>query len=160
MEYFSVVSGSIWRLFSWLPGFLFGRKFSKSWLAEHTFLDVRARHDPIQIRAGELPELEIWIAIGNRGHFPIELDRLSLELTYGPVVLRAFYLNRTSFAAGEERDIFVRSMVTREQATQIAMHRDRPYLALQLRAEFNCKVHNFQKDTGQLSGVAPLLINF
>jgi hypothetical protein len=160
VEYFSVVSGSIWRLLSWLPGFLFRRKFSKPWLAQHTFIDVRSRHNPIQIRSGELPELEVWLVVGNRGHFPIELDRLSLELTYGPVVLRSTYLNRTNFEAGEEHEIFLRSMVTREQVALIAAHKDRPFLALQLRAEFNCKIHNFQKDTGQLSGITPVLINF
>ena len=83
MELVSTAFGALWRSVSWLPGFFFRRRFSKRWLAEHTAVDVRTRHDPISICGGELPEVHIWLVVTNLSHFTIELDRLSTEFSFG-----------------------------------------------------------------------------
>jgi hypothetical protein len=160
MEPITTFAGPLWRLFSWMPGFFFRRFFSKHWLATHTVVDVRARHDPVTIRGGELPELQAWLLVTNRGHFPIELDRLAVELTFGAAIMRSHYLQRTEINAGDSSEIFIRSTITAEQVTHISKNRERPFITLQVLAEFSCKVHNFSTNTGQLSGIKPELQSF
>jgi hypothetical protein len=160
MEPISTFASPLWRLVSWLPGFFFRRLFSPRWLATHTAVDVRPRHEPVTIHAGELPELHVWLVITNRGHFPIDLDRLALELTFGAAIMRSSYLQRTTINTNGSAEIFVRSTISSAQVAHIAKNRERPHIALQVQAEFNCKVHNFSVNTGQLSGIKPELMSF
>ena len=151
--------GMIWRAMSWLPGFLLRRFFSKQWLAQHTRIDVRPRYDPVSVRGGELPEVHIWLVVSNHGHFPIELDRLTAEFTMGAAVARFHHLNRAELKPNAEIEIFVRGALTGEQIAHISRNKERPFVALQLQAEFNSKLHNFSVNTGQLSGIKPELLN-
>lgn len=149
----------LWRLLSWLPGFILRWFFSKNWMIAHTHIDIRPRHDPVSIYGGELPQIQLWIVIGNRGHFPIEMDRLSAELTFGAAVAQFFKLDRIQVEANTEVEVLVRGVLTSAQITHIAKSTQRPQAALQLKAEFNSKVHNFPVDTGRLEGIKPALLN-
>ena len=160
MEYVSATVGAVWRLLAWLPGFVLRFFFSKVWLAQHTVIDLRPRHDPVTLRASDLPEFEIWLVVTNRGHFPVELDRLSVELSYAAARIHAGYFRRTEIGAGNPCEVFVRGALSAEQVAHIGRNRANPYVALQVHAEFNCKLHNFSVDTGQLSGVKPELQGF
>lgn len=151
--------GIIWRAMSWLPGFILRWFFSKQWLADHTRLDVRPRHDPVTIYGGELPQALMWIVLSNRGHFPIELDRLTVEFTFGAVIVRFYHLNRVELKPNAEVELFIRGTLTSDQIAHISKNKERPQVALQLQAEFNSKVHNFNVNTGQLTGIKPEFIN-
>jgi LEA14-like dessication related protein len=160
MEPISAFASPLWRLVSWMPGFFFRRFFSQHWLATHTAVDLRPRHEPVSIRAGELPELHVWLVITNRGHFSIELDRLAIELTFGAAIMRSSYLQRTSINANGSTEVFVRSTISSAQVAHIAKNLERPHISLQVQAEFNCKVHNFSINTEQLSGIKPEILSF
>jgi hypothetical protein len=149
----------IWRAMSWLPGFILRRFFSKLWLAQHTHLDVRPRHDPVSVYGGELPAVHIWLVVSNRGYFTIELDRLTVEFNWNAVVVRFHHLSRVELKPNAETAILIRGVLTTEQIAHISKNRDRPAVALQLEAEFNSKVHNFSVNTGQLTGIKPELLN-
>lgn len=151
--------GVLWRLLSWLPGFVLRWFFSKNWLSAHTRIDIRPRHDPVSVYGGELPHVQLWIVIANRGHFPIEMDRLTAELTFGALIAQFFKLDKIQIAADGELEVLVQGALTGEQIAHIAKIKERPQIALQIRAEFNSKVHNFAVDTGRLEGVKPALIN-
>ena len=160
MEYVSATASAVWRLLAWLPGVLLRLFFSKRWLAKHTNIDLRPRHDPVTIRASDLPEFEVWLVVANGGHFTVELDRVSLELTFGAAIIRSSYLRRTEIAAGKSSEIFVRGSLSAEQVAHIAKNRIQPRVALQVIAEFNSKIHNYAVDTGQLAGIKPELQGF
>ncbi len=155
----AVPIGVLWRFLSWLPGFVLRWFFSKRWLADHTRIDIRPRHDPVSVYGGELPQVQFWIIVANRGHFPIELDRLTVEFSFAAVNTQFYKLDRIQLAADSEAEVFVRGVLTGEQAVHIAKYKDRPQIALQLKAEFNSKVHNFAVDTGRLEGINPALSN-
>jgi hypothetical protein len=151
--------GLIWRALSWLPGFLLRCFFSKAWLAQNTHMDVRPRHEPVLIRGGELPEVEIWLVISNLGHFAIELDRLSAELVFGSAIVRLLHLNRIELRPNTKAEIFIRSSISTEQIAHIARNKVAPYVGLRLQAEFNSRVHNFSVKPDELSGIKPELQN-
>jgi hypothetical protein len=156
----STLLGALWRSVSWMPGFFFRRRFSKKWLAEHTTIDLRSRHEPLRVHGGELPELEVWIVVMNRSYFPVELDRLTVEFTYGAAIVRAGMLQRHAVEAGKTIEIMIRQTLTAGQIAHIVKAKQNPsYCALQIRAELNCKVHDFSVDTGQLQGVTPSFLN-
>ena len=144
---------------SWLPGFFLRRFFSKQWLATHTRIDVRPRHYPVSVRGGELPEVNLWLIVANHGHFDIELDRLSGEFIFGSAITRFHYLKRTELKPNVEVEIFIRASLTADQVAHISRNKERPFIALQLQAEFNSKIHNFSVDTGQLTGIQPDFLN-
>lgn len=144
---------------SWLPGFFLRRFFSIQWLASHTYVDVRARHDPVSIRGGELPEIQLWVVVSNNGHFDIELDRLSAEFIFGRVITQLFYLRRTKLKPTEKRELFLRGKLADSEINHISKHKEHPSISLELRADFNSKIHNFPVSTGQLAGIRPEYIN-
>lgn len=149
----------IWRAMSWLPGFVLRWFFSKPWLAQHTRLDVRPRYDPLSIYGGELPAIEMWLIVSNRGYFTIELDRLTVEFHWNSVMARFHHLTRIELKPNAEADILIRGVLTAEQIAHISKYKDRASIALQLEGEFNSKIHNFSVNTGQLTGIKPELRN-
>src|SRR5688572_22248404 len=96
-----VAFGPLWKLVSWLPGFLLRRWISRRWLAERMRIDVRARHSPVQIMGGEAPEATIWITFQNIGYFPVELDRFTVDLSLAGMTTQFFHLDRVPVPAGK-----------------------------------------------------------
>lgn len=153
------LENAVWRFLSWLPRYVLRKLFDRKWLADHTRIDVRARHDPIKIIGGELPEIQIWLVVTNLGHFGIELDRLTVEFIYGGSISNYHFLQRTPLAPNETKEILVRGVLTRDQERHIAKLPEATFITLQVKAEFNCDVVNFSIDTGQLTGLSPRLLN-
>lgn len=151
--------GLIWRLMSWLPGFILRWFFSKQWLSTHIRIDLRPRHDPVLIQGGELPEAQIWLTITNKGHFPVELDRFTVDFGIAGAVVRFHVLKRQALAANAELEVLVRGALSHAHMEHLKRNLARPNITVQMQAEFNSKVHNFSVDTGQLSGIKPELMN-
>lgn len=155
----TVPLGLIWRLMSWLPGFVLRWFFSKQWLGAHSHIDLRPRHDPVLIQAGELPEVQIWLLISNRGHFPVELDRLTVDFGIAGAVTRLYVIKRQALVANAELEVLVRGALSDAHVAHLKRNLARPNITVQVQAEFNSKIHNFSTDTGQLNGIKPELIN-
>lgn len=153
----TVPVGLIWRLMSWLPGFILRKLFSQQWLSAHSRIDLRPRHDPVSIQGGELPEVMLWLDISNRGHFPIELDRLTVDFGIAGAMTRFYVLNRKALAPNEEWGLLVRGALSAAHIAHLKRNLERPNITVQVQAEFNSKIHNFSVDTGQLSGIRPEL---
>ena len=136
------------------------RFFTGRWLSEHVAIDVRPRHDPISISNDELPEVQVWLVVRNDGYFEVELDRLAVELVLGAAIVRGVHLRRSALSPGSTEEVFVRIALTAAQTSHIKLQRKQQqsmYATVQVTAEFNSKIHNFPKDTGQLSGIRPEL---
>lgn len=144
---------------SWLPGFILRWFFSKQWLSTHIRIDLRPRHDPVLIQGGELPEAQIWLTITNKGHFPVELDRFTVDFGIAGAVVRFHVLKRQALAANAELEVLVRGALSHAHMEHLKRNLARPNITVQMQAEFNSKVHNFSVDTGQLSGIKPELMN-
>lgn len=144
-----------WRLMTWLPAFILRRFFSKQTLAERTRIDVRPRNNPVQIRGGEIPEATIWLQISNKGYFPIELDRLTVELWLAGVTAQFYSLDRVIIEAGAEQEVYLRGPLAIGHIKHLAHNRNNSNTSISVRAEFNSKIHNFSVITGQLSGINP-----
>lgn len=156
-----VYLGALWRLLGWLPGVFLRTMFNSRWLANHTKIEVRPRNDPITIYGDQLPRMDIWLLVQNAGHFTIELDRLTAGLRFGAATLVAVVHDRTTILPGETLELHVPGLLTGEQASHIAQQVEtRSHASLQVKAEFNCKINNFQVDTGHLTGLPLRLVNF
>jgi hypothetical protein len=68
-----------WKLIAWLPGFVFKKVFTKEWFQKQVTIDLRARHEPVTLWAGEKKEIQIWLNVINLTYFDIELDRLIVK---------------------------------------------------------------------------------
>ena len=111
------------------------------------------------IQAGELPEAQIWLTITNKGHFPVELDRLTVDFGIAGAVVRFHVLKRQALAANAELEVLVRGALSHGHMEHLKRNLARPNINVQMQAEFNSKVHNFSVDTGQLNGIKPELMN-
>lgn len=152
--------GSVFtRLLTKGPAFLLRRKYNKAWLASRIKIDLRPRNEPVRINGGELPEITIWLSITNHGYFLVELDRLNLDFRYASLNVRATHIKKIEIPPHTTVELFLRSPLTTEQAVHISKNTDRPYVAAQVTAEFNCEIHGFSVDTGELSGISPSLLN-
>jgi hypothetical protein len=157
MDLTSTFTATIWRMLAWLPGWTLRRFFAARWLADHIAIDVRPRHDPVSILSPELPEIQLWLVARNDGYFTVELDRLTADVAFGAAIIRAIHVQRVELPPGVTREIFCRSPISSEQVIHIRKNRDNLRTSLQVRAEFNSKIHEFSKDTGQLTGINPYI---
>lgn len=152
--------GSVFtRILTSAPAYFLRKKYNKAWLASHTEIDLRPRNEPVRINGGELPEVHVWLSITNHGYFLVELDRLNLEFIYAALNVRVPYIKKTEIQPHSAVELFVRVPLTSEQINHISKNVERPYIALQVSAEFNSEIHSFSVDTGQLTGINPSYIN-
>lgn len=152
--------GWIWKLVSWLPGFLLRWRFSKQALAGRIKIDVPPRHTPVQINGGEIPEATIWLQIQNTSYFPVELDRMTVDLTLAGSTVEYFSLERIAIAPDSACDVHVRGPISPGLVAHYARNiKNGDIVSLSVRAEFNSKIHNFSVKTGYLSGIQPRNIN-
>ncbi|SRR5258706_7706745 len=149
-----------WKMMSWLPGFILRRCVTKRSLVEKTQIDVRPRGSQVQLVGGDIPEATIWLRIDNRGHFPIELDRLTAELWLAGRTVQFFYLDRVTISAGKPCELYVKGSLTEGHIKHMTLNRQNLNVSLQVRAEFNSKIHNFSVNSGQLSGIVPATSGF
>lgn len=155
-----VAYGWLWKLVSWLPGFLLRWRFSKKALADRIRIDVPPRHTAVQINGGEITEAAIYLQIHNRGYFPVELDRMTVQLILAGSAIEYFYLDRTPIPPDTTCDIHVRGPLPRGLVDHYARNiKNGDVVSLLVRAELNSKIHNFSVNTGYLNGIQPRNIN-
>jgi len=149
-----------WKLMAALPGFLLRWRYPKEALARHIRIDVRPRHTPVQINGGDVSEVTIWLQIQNAGPFFVELDRMTLQLNLAGYPLDYYMLDRTPVPAASTIEVYVRGPVPAGVIKHYALNvKNGDIVSLHVRAEFNCKVHDFTVRTENLSGIQPRNIN-
>lgn len=143
----------------WLPGFLLRRLFSREDLKSRIHIDVRNRPFALQLNGGDFSEAAMWIVIQNNGYFPIELDRLTATLHIG-VSLDFFSLDRVWLPPDASHEIFVRGPLNPGTIAFYKLNKKNAgIVVIDIRAEFNSKIHNFSYRTGNISSFAINAIN-
>lgn len=155
-----VALSALWKLMSWLPGIVLRRFISKESLVSKTRIDVRPRHDPVQLRGGEIPEATVWLQVSNNGYFQIELDRLTAELSLAGAIIQLFSLDRIPILPGATQEVLLRGALAPGHIAHFALNRNNGNSSLQVRAEFNSNIHNFSVRTDHLSGITPTTVGF
>src|ERR1039458_5109318 len=107
-----VALSALWKLVSWLPGIVLRRFVSKESLISKTRIDVRPRHDPVQINGGEMSEATVWLQIYNNGYFQIKLDRLTAELSLAGAITQLIFLDRIPILPGATQDVLLRGTIS------------------------------------------------
>lgn len=150
---------SIWKIFKWLPPFILRKIFTKERMGELVLVDVRPRHEYATVNLGEVASFDIWLQMINLSPFDVELDRAELRFWCGGTIQKAAILKKHSLNSGQISELHLSGNIPDGHATQIARHLENHQSAIELDIEFNCKLHNFSKCTGHLSGVLPRFVN-
>jgi hypothetical protein len=153
--------GWVWKFMNWLPGFLLRRWWSKEALSARIRIDVRPRHSPVQINGGpEITRADIWLELHNNGYFPIELDRMTVELNLAGVTLDFYQLSRIAIPADSRHDLYVHGPIPAGVLSHYARNmKNGSGVSLSVYAEFNSKIHDFPVKVQHLSGIEPRHIN-
>jgi len=154
-----IITSSIWKLFGWLPGFILKRIYPPRRFSELIVIDVRPRHDPVQLNFGEIPHVDVWLQITNRSPFQVELDRVHVVVHYGVGTTDLYNLERVKFGSNTSQDIYVRGFLTDSYAISGSNQPDDVECSILVSAEFNSRITNFGKRTGELRGIKPRVIN-
>jgi len=152
------VSDILSTVLQYLPGFVLQWIFSKRWLAEHTTFDVGPRNEPVTIFCGELPCIQLTLSVTNRCYKEVELDRVTVELTFPGITQQLYYLRRTTIPRRKPVDIFIRGNLTSEQAAAIAKQGESS-IKVEVFAEFNSDIQDFAANTAWQVTVKPKLAN-
>lgn len=159
MDSLSISLSSIWKLFKWLPPFFLRRIFNKQRMADLILVDVRPRYEYATVNLGDVAFFEIWFQVINLSPFDIELDRAELKFRCSGITAKTSILKKMSINSGAVQEFLVTDSLTDGQASQIANNIENHQSSIETQIEFNCKLHNFSKETGQLYGVKPNFIN-
>lgn len=157
--YEGVALGGLWKLMGWLPGYLLRRFFTKEDLRARIRLDVRNRPYALQLNGGDMSEATIWVEIRNAGYFTVELDRLTATLSIGHS-FEFYSLDRVTLLPDATHEIYLHGPLTPGAIALYKLNRNNSNIcSIQLRAEFNSKVHNFSAKTDHTSSFATHAIN-
>lgn len=149
---------SLWKFLTWLPSALLKRKFKPEILANLIHTDLRPRFDPATLDLGSSANFELWLQFINLSPFEVELDRAEFRLRCGPV-LKATILKRQKLMSGEITFIRLYDAMTEGQAREIKTSLGNLSVSLEGHIDFNCDLHAFSKNIGQLDGIKPRIIN-
>ena len=142
----------------YLPGFALRWIFSKRWLAQHTTFDIRPRDEPVTILCGELPYMHLTLSVTNRCYKEVELDRLTVEVTFPGLTQQLYYLRRTAIPRRKTVEVFLRGNLTSQQAAATAKQGESP-ITVEVFAEFNSDIQDFAVNTVWPLTVKPKLAN-
>lgn len=92
-----------------------------------------------------LPNVQLWFQVTNLSPFSIEIDRMLVQVSYGPVIGEFCTLRKTKLKPASEALVKVESALTSLQAAAVvAQSGNANYATLYLTAYINCKVHNLE----------------
>jgi len=136
------------------------RFFSKSWLASHIAIDIRPRHNPVEISQPDSPSVRIYLQVRNNTHFEVVVDRLVLNFVYGGELANAFHLKRETFKPNEEREVFINAQIDETRIKSLSFHHNHnpDHCSLEILAECDSKIHKFTIER-ILEGIKPKVKN-
>lgn len=156
----SVLSSVAWRFLSWLPGLLLRRFFSKDWLASHIAIDIRPRHNPVEISQPDSPCVRIYLQVRNNTHFEVVIDRLVLKFVYGGELANVIHLKREIFKPNEDREVFLKGQIDESRIKSLSFHHNNnpDHCGLEILAECDSKISKFTIEK-YLEGIKPKVQN-
>lgn len=147
-------------LVSKLPGFTIRLFYRPDRLRSRIEIDLRPRGESLTFDRGEAPYVSLWLTIRNGTPFPIDLDRMRVDLwCQGYRLGDLFFLDRTTIPKGASKDILIRGLSGARYGESLAEKNGRCVCSVHVRAEFESKVGRVIYETRQLEGIKPTLSN-
>jgi len=142
-----------------LPAFLLRRVFTPERLAACTDVTVRARGEQVTFNLSGLPTCRVWLMIGNRNPFDIELDRMVVSVWYGAKVIELYGLDRIRIEPRAAHPVFLEAPLGETQVGFLRGDYDHRYRAVNARAYFDSAAGRFGVFTRQIEAVRIELTN-
>ena len=161
MQLNGIPIGSIWTFMRWLPGFFLKKIFPPQRLSNLVYFDIQPRGSSCTLNLGEISSITVYLNLINLSPFNLALDRGIFEFILCGVPIKTNYLRSATIKPGQ---IFIFS-ISETLPDNVANH-----IAKSLQSnpsdgtlighiEFNCKLHSFSKDIGNLAGVKFEILN-
>lgn len=150
---------TLWKLFAWLPKFIMRRMFTKEKLSNLVIFDVCQRNEYAQINLGEVSRFTLHLQLINLSPVTIELEQAEIIFNCAGTDLKSSLLKREAIKLGEVKPLYVHDSIPSGSAAHIAKFHENNKSYISANLEFNCDLHNFSKQTGDLNGVIPSFIN-
>lgn len=156
----AIINSAIWRFLGWLPSFILGWIFSPKWLDSKVNIDIRPRHQSVEICQPENPEVVICLEIRNGSHFNLLLDRIVCKFIFGIEICQPIHLKRINIKPGESADVYLTQNIPSAQFSKLPFHykNNIDRARLELFAEFESKFHKFTSERN-LDGIKPKIMN-
>ena len=155
----SIPVKSIWSWAGKIFPFLVRYFYTNKKMADLVYVDIRPRHDPVEVQLGECPSFSLYLQIINLSPFPVELDRANFSFSCGSANTKTSVLEKKVIASGEIASLYLHEEISGDNADQIAKYAGETEAALDGNIEFNCKVRSFAKKIGRLGGINPRYVN-
>jgi len=140
-----------------LPGLLAKKIYGPQRITKNILIDLRPRGDQLAIDF-RTTEGSLWLTVRNGSPFPVDLDRLSVDLWCSSRLGMITLLNRIQIASSEPEDVLVRGLLLAD-CGRLAMQRaDSTYCTAEVRAEFDSNVGRFVVKH-RLDGIKPSFQN-
>lgn len=155
----AIINSTIWRFLGWLPSFILGRIFSPNWLDSKVNIDIRPRHQSVEICQPDDPRVVIWLEVRNGSHFNLLLDRIVCKFIFGAEMCQPLHLERVNIKPGESADVYLTQFISSAQFGKLPFHyKNNKHARLELFAEFESKFHKFTSKRN-LDGIKPEIMN-
>jgi hypothetical protein len=84
------------------------------------------------------------LRVTNLSPFPVELDRVVGQLSYGSFACDLVFLRRQTVLAAQEKEILLASALTEGQSRQIGRDQGLSEARMNFTAYLNCEIHDFE----------------
>lgn len=106
---------------------------------------VPGEGDGVTFEGGELPRVRVWLRASNLSPFPVEIDRIALQVAYGAVIGEIAHIRKRSLPESKELEFLIEGYLNEKQVAYIQKNRSQNYeTKLYLTAYLNSKIHNFE----------------
>lgn len=106
---------------------------------------VPGEGDGVTYEGGELPRVRIWLRASNLSPFPVEIDRIAIQIAYGSVIGEISHIRKHILPASKEIEFLVEGSLNERQVSYIQKNLSKNFeTKLYLTAYLNSKIHNFE----------------
>jgi hypothetical protein len=123
------------------------------------YVDFIPRTEYAYVNMAGSASVKLAIQVMNLSPFEVELDRAVFRLQFGGPPVQLNHMKRQTLSASGRTELFLESSMTEGQCSALAACLPTPRAYLDGHMEFNCKVQNFSKSLGAMSGIQLTIVN-
>jgi hypothetical protein len=153
------IYGVLRSLLRWLPTWLLRRHYTAARLEKLIYFDFLPRCESARLDLAEAASISLALQLINLSPFYVEFDRGQYRFVYAGATINLNSLNRKTIAPGESMSLHLQEAISDGYATQIAQNLHGNQAWLEGSMEFNCRVRQFAKNIGNMSGIQLSVIN-
>ena len=149
------------KLLARISGYIVSVLRSPDDISKNINIDLRPRHDPLELWLHELPKSQAWLKVANLNPFALALKSISLEIGYGGLVAKAKsdFHNQTIDKYTIVNNVLVEGELTGDQADYIVKYQENPRCRISIKAVFSSPSKEVFYENSWLEGVPVKLVN-